>query len=175
MFSCNLYFKRAGATKAFVCPCPSERLPVPGKALGTISCQVVEGQRMALLTPPAIPSDTQQRWQENGRHGGPGALWLDGLGTPLGEAQLRQGPHLCGAGSGNRCHGGQPGQRVSSPGLRLSPGLATLAKVVPREGCAGRAGGKGRMAVETALPLHTPSDRCGPGTGCRTRASSRER
>lgn len=175
MFFCNLYFKRVGVIKVFVCFCFSERLFVFGKVLGTISCQVVEGQRMVSFIFSVISSDIQQRWQENGRYGGFGVFWFDGLGIFFGEVQFRQGLYFCGVGLGDRCYGGQFGQRVSFLGLRFSFGFVILVKVVFREGCVGRVGGKGRMAVETVLFLYILLDRCGFGIGCRIRVFFRER
>lgn len=68
MFYCNLYFKKkAGTTHERLCLTLAwECLPVPGKALGTVSGQVIEVQGTASLFPvPGSPPGTHTyTWQK---------------------------------------------------------------------------------------------------------------
>lgn len=98
MFYCNLYFKRAGSTKAFVCHCPSERLPVPGKAPGTRSSQGIVARR----APPSHPPRTD------------GSSWR---GPAQAVTTPRRGPAPR---PRNRCRRGSAGAEIRSPPERGS-------------------------------------------------------
>lgn len=176
MFYCNLYFKRAGTIKAFVCRGPSGSIPVPGEALGTTGSQVTEGQRTTWLPLLVVLGATHRG---GGRMGGRRRLASSGsagwgpptempgppsnrtsvglvqwTGAIAGSRGRDSVPQACGPVSA-LCHGRLPPQRAVPGGRKARAGVV--------------------LETQPYTPSHTPSDHCGPGTGCRTRAFSRER
>lgn len=121
------------------------------ESAGTISRQVTRGRKWPgspLLTPGCPLSDTQQRWQENGRQ--------------------RERPRAQAPGEG-----GEAGQKCHPQAWGSIPAPSWWSTRSPPGGSCGAAGeGQGSGAL---LPSRTPSGHCGPGSGCRTRASSRGR
>lgn len=109
MFSCNLYFKRAGWTRASVGHGPLECLPVPGQALGALSSQVPR-ENTASLPPQAVPRVTRTAEVAEQEEEGAWSPLAHGLRTPLGETRPRGQVPQSGAGE-------QPGPPSPRMGL----------------------------------------------------------